>query len=388
MKTLKCNLLLLLLLSALAASAQPQQDPHTPEPGQEWRGNSPAVKGGEAVWIVSTNDGAVQYRESDGFLDRDNLWSIGEFRWQWHWINSPSNAVIENITIFGWTNSGSQVRESTHIPEGWWARIGSDGILNLNREMTNWLKLGTNVYAICDGKLEPVIQAGTCRFIGCKFVRDTNLPNTRVYVAGETYGFDDSNEGSIATNTTTFRSLPQPPANNLLGTIPPDWPINLRYTNDITIPTNYTGQIHVGSNLYLMREGRLVLKQCVDGPGTNVARITLNNAPGDSWRLSQVKSPGASAFQAYELYRNPPDANSEPFASPLTEPITTNWQYDYLRVPGYVTTNTPNWFPEERYINIGIGTNAFEDGYVSDGRVIWRHPPKAISGWHVESAFQ
>lgn len=359
--------LLLTLLMAVAAMGQPTQDPHMPEIGQCWECKWDVLDH-ELVWIVpqTSDTNYVAFRGVNGMLF-NNTWTVAEFRWQWHWISDPTNIyyAVEN-----------SMRQNETL-----LAVTSNNDIIITLPFTNTITVGSNVYRVKDGALQFVSGGIPTNFWGYP-KHYTNVIDMQLE------GVEDDMPSSVAF----------------------DW-----YSNVVRLPTvewmehrkqvahlefGFTISNAIGEGTYSNEYAVLTWR---GEKHTNWLERTL--VPNLDW--VKVGGIGNSTNYGYNYYEanvraeiishiiTPSNAiPNELFGRSIaglyfrsTPVITTNWQYDYIRAPGYLSP-----FPTSAFIlytdemeTISISTGDREQGYVSDGRMVWRHPPEGLSGLHYKN---
>lgn len=311
--------LLLTLLMAVAAMGQPMQDPHMPEIGQCWECKWDVLDH-ELVWIApQTSD--TNYVAFRGV----------------NWISDPINAtmvVTNNITI-GKSHKGL-IWESNQIA--------------ISLEYTNTITVGSNVYRVKDGMLEQVgppakwwseideIKAPTAFHLD--YVRDD-------VSHGLTW------EYAFLTN----EAAPNGDATNLL--------VDFYHSRFRPVPIQWATNRHLIGEFNF---GFTISNAIGEGTYSNeYAVLTWRGEKHTNW-LDRTK---------YEI-----DTNHITIGQcKPAEPITTNWEYDGYRAELWKPHRAGLMFPEIIFDHLEVLQHCQrEQGYTSDGRVVWRTPPEVGGG--------
>lgn len=357
--------LLLTLLMAVAAMGQPMQDPHMPEIGQCWECKWDVLDH-ELVWIApqTSDTNYVAFRGVNGMLF-NNTWTVSEFRWQWHWISDPINAtmvVTNNITI-GKSHKGL-IWESNQIA--------------ISLEYTNTITVGSNVYRVKDGMLEQVgppakwwseideIKAPTAFHLD--YVRDDvshGLTWEYAFLTNEAAPNGDATNLLVDFYHSRFRPVPI------------QWATNRHLIGEFNFGFTISNAIGEGtySNEYAVLTWRGV-------PHTNWLESTRISRFGIIGNSTNVGF-GTDNPPAEDLFESTNgehlEIDMEPYSKP--EPITTNWEYDGYRAELWKPHRAGLMFPEIIFDHLEVLQHCQrEQGYTSDGRVVWRTPPEVGGG--------
>lgn len=377
--------LLLTLLMAVAAMGQPTQDPHMPEIGQCWECKWDVLDH-ELVWIVpqTSDTNYVAFRGVNGMLF-NNTWTVSEFRWQWHWISDPINAtmvVTNNITI-GKSHKGL-IWESNQIA--------------ISLEYTNTITVGSNVYRVKDGMLEQVgppakwwseideIKAPTAFHLD--YVRDDvshGLTWEYAFLTNEAAPNGDATNLLVDFYHSRFRPVPIQWATNrhLIGEFNFGFTISNAigegtYSNEYAVLT-WRGEKHTNwldRTKYEIDTNHITIGQYQVSNRMTVVPFKMTGLGDDAHGLTGVTWIGLSVSNNNATTNDLVFTNGKP-----AEPITTNWEYDGYRAELWKPHRAGLMFPEIIFDHLEVLQHCQrEQGYTSDGRVVWRTPPEVGGG--------